>query len=286
MTPSLRIVLLGAGGQLATALQQRLSGVIPFSRVDADLRDAPALARALDSADGDVVINTAAYNLVDQAESEPDVAYAVNALAPRALARWCGERGRVLVHVSSDYVFGRDTARTVPYREDDCPGPTGAYAVSKLAGEQFVQVHCPKHFVVRTCGLYGVATKPGKRNFVETMLKLAGEREELRVVNDQRCTPTSAADLADAIVGLIATEAYGLYHATNVGDATWYEFACEIFRQSGRTVRVVPVTSAEFPTPARRPKYSVFDCRKLEGILGCPMRPWREALGEYLCSRE
>jgi dTDP-4-dehydrorhamnose reductase len=187
--------------------------------------------------------------------------------------------------VSSDYVFGQDAMRRIPYTEYDHPGPSSEYARSKLAGENAVRDRCPAHFVVRTCGLYGRASSPGKGNFVETMLRLGRERGAVSVVDDQWCTPTSAADLADALAGLIETNRYGLYHATNAGSTTWCGFASEIFRQAGLAVDVKAITTAQFGARAGRPAYSVLDSSKLADTIGRPMRPWQEALADYLQSR-
>ena len=282
----MRIALIGAHGQLGTALQSCLAGdVIALEQEDIEITDARSVETALTAAGSDCVINAAAYNLVDQAEDEPDVAYAVNSLGPRNLAVYCGERNIQLLHVSSDYVFGLDGERTTPYRETDAPGPLSAYGTSKLAGEYFVQSRCPRHFVVRTCGLYGQLGPRAMGNFVETMLRLGSERDELSVVDDQRCTPTATADLARAIAALVETGEYGLYHATNSGDMTWYEFACEIFRLAGIDVTVNPITSAQFGAKALRARYSVLDNRKLTAAIGFQLPAWQDALARYLADR-
>lgn len=288
-----RIALIGAKGQLGTALQTVLAGeVLPLGHADIEISDAADVDAKLSQIVPGVVINAAAYNLVDKAEEEPQTAFAVNALGPRNLARFCGERDIPLVHVSTDYVFsGRDvacgmnTVRNVPYQETARPEPLSAYGVSKLAGEFFVRQQCPRHFVVRTCGLYGKVPKPGYGNFVETMLRLASDRDELRIVDDQRCGPTSVADLAGWIAQLVETTEYGLYHATNSGDATWCEFAREIFQMANVDVKVTPITSAEFGAAAERSPYSVLDCGKLERVLKTTFRPWRDALAEYIEQR-
>lgn len=278
--------LIGANGQLGTDLRACLPGeVVPLGHADLEITDPGAVSGVLGALRPALVINCAAYNFVDRAENEPERAYAVNALGPRNLARFCGECDSVLVHVSTDYVFGLDRTRTRPYVETDPPGPLGAYGVSKLAGEYFVRSMCPRHYVVRTCGLYGHVGARGKGNFVETMLRLGAERDELRVVDDQCCTPTSTADLAGAIRALVATDAYGLYHATNAGSMTWYQFACEIFRQAGVRVHVRPITTAEFCSPAPRPHYSVLDGGKLAAVIGRELPPWQDALCRYLAAR-
>lgn len=285
-TRMMRIALIGAGGQLGTALQARLAGhIVSLPRETADLTKSAQLRETVLAARPDLVINAAAYNLVDRAEDEPEQAFAVNAFGVGVLAQTCNQLGVPLVHVSTDYVFGLNVVRATPYSEDDVPAPTGSYALSKLAGEGFVRAYCPKHLVLRTCGLYGCASSPGKGNFVETMLRLGRERGAVSVVDDQSCTPTSAVDLAGAIAELIPTNQYGLYHATNTGSTTWRRLASEIFRIAKMDVSVTAITTAQFGARARRPAYSVLDCSKLAHALGRPMRTWQEALTEYLESR-
>lgn len=282
----MRIALVGGRGQLGTALAGILQGdLVPLGSDAFDVAAPDQVHAKLDAAEPQLVINASAYNFVDRAEDEPERAYAVNALGPRNLASWCGKHDVPLVHVSTDYVFGLDAARRSPYAESDLPGPLGAYAVSKLAGEAFVQSLATKHYVVRTCGLYGKAVSHGKGNFVETMLRLGRERDSLSVVDDQWCTPTSALDLARAIGRLISTEKYGLYHATASGETTWCRLAQEVFRLAGLKVSVKPITTAGYPTKARRPAWSVLDTRKLTAAIGAPLPSWQESLAEYLASR-
>lgn len=278
----MRTAVVGAGGQLGADLVERLGPhACPLARRDLELTDAASVAAALDRCTPDAVINCAAYNLVDQAEAEPQIAFAVNALGVRLLARECRRRDIPLLHVSTDYVFGLN-APSRPLREEDPPGPLNVYGTSKLAGEMFVRAETPQHLIVRTCGLYGRPSPTGKGNFVRTILRLAAERDEIRVVNDQRCTPTSTADLADALLLLLDSRAWGTYHATNAGDCTWYEFAREIVSLRGLPTRVVPISSAEFPRPARRPAYSVLEGARLTRVIGRPLRTWRAALADYL----
>jgi dTDP-4-dehydrorhamnose reductase len=183
-------------------------------------------------------------------------------------------------------VFGADASCLQPYAETDEAGPVSAYGTSKLRGEEAALAASPDNLVVRTCGLYGVWGSGGKGgNFVETMLRLAGQGKPLRVVNDQRCTPSYTADVADATVQLIARGATGLFHVVNSGDCTWFEFAAELFRQTGMKPDLTPITSEEFAAPARRPAYSVLSTAKLAGVLGSPLRPWQEALAAYLEER-
>jgi dTDP-4-dehydrorhamnose reductase len=283
----MRTAVLGAAGQLGRDLCPRLAGeVIPLGRADADLADAPRMRQVLTGLRPDVVVNCAAYNFVDKAESEPAVAFAVNASAVRDLATVCQDLDCPLVHFSTDYVFGLDSGQTTPWLETDAPGPVSVYAVSKLAGEYLVRSGSPRNVVIRTCGLYGVWGSGGKgTNFVETMLRLAGQGKPLRVVNDQRCTPSFTADVADATASLIRSEASGLYHVTSGGDCTWYEFAREIFRVSGVPAHLSPITSAEFGARARRPAYSVLSNGKLRESGVSPPRDWPDALRSYLALR-
>ena len=279
----MRVALIGAGGQLASDLAPLFPDLVPLTRSDLDIADGERVAAVLDAARPDVVINTAAYNLVDRAESEPALADAVNVQGPLHLARYCGVRDLVLVHYSSDYVFGVEPPwPRRPWRETDTPMPVSVYGASKLAGEEAVRANAPRHFVIRTCGLYGRAATKAKGNFVQTMMRLARERPELRVVADQTCTPTFTRDVARVTARLLETEAYGLYHAVNSGECSWYAVAEEAVRLAGLSTPLSPITTAEYPTAAKRPPYSRLDCAKLEAVIGEPMRPWREALGEYV----
>jgi dTDP-4-dehydrorhamnose reductase len=295
----MRIALLGATGQLGTELRHALKEVVPVTHADSDLTETGRLQAVLDRIQPELVINAAAYTRVDQAEDEPDRAFDVNALAVRHLARWCNKTGTTLLYLSTDYVFGLEQGRTTPCRETDPPGPISVYGMSKLAGEYFVQSECDRHYVIRTCGLYGpvgriedetgqadVRPEPHRhKNFVETMLRLAKKQPEVRVVDDQTCTPTCTRDLAEFIERLITTGAYGLYHLTNSGETTWCGFAREIFRRQGLTTAVVPISSEEFGAPARRPSFSVLDCEKAMQATGLRLRPWQDALAEYLAHR-
>lgn len=283
----MRIAVLGSGGQLGRDLVPRLRGeVLPLTRSDLDLAAPESIAPKLADLKPDVVVNTAAYNFVDKAEAEPDAAFRVNAWGVRELAKACDAVGAKLVHFSTDYVFGLDAARTTPLTEADPPAPVSAYGLSKLAGEYLVRTFARRHLVIRTCGLYGVWGSGGKgTNFVETMLRVAGQGKPLRVVADQRCTPTYTADLADATAQLIERDAAGLIHVTNAGSMTWHEFAAEIFRQAGVTADLTPITTAEFGAAAQRPPYSVLDCGRLNQ-LGVTMRLWQEALTAYLAERQ
>ncbi len=280
----MRFAVLGAAGQLGRDLCPRLNGeVVPLDRTRADLTKPDQVHSTLTDIRPNVVINCAAYNLVDKAESEPYAAFAVNCWGVRELARACRDLDCVLVHFSTDYVFGLETNRKTPLHTMDPPGPVSVYGLSKLGGEYGVRAECPKHFVIRTCGLYGVWGSGGKGgNFVETMLRVAGQRKPLRVVNDQHCTPSYTADVAAAAVALIATDRYGLYHVTNSGATTWHDLAKAVFELAGVKVDLTPIPSSEYPTPARRPGYSVLSLDALVAAGVSEPRPWRAAVAAYL----
>ena len=282
----MRIAVIGAYGQLGSDLVPLLGGAaIALGHQDIELTDPASIVAALDPPLPTHVINCAAYNLVDRAEDEPETAFQVNAFGTRNLARWCAGKNAMLVHISTDYVFGLDATHQRPWRETDQTGPVSVYGASKLAGENFVRSICARHVVVRTCGLYGHRAARGKGNFVETMLRLGRERPELKIVDDQRCTPTSTADLANALARLIKTDASGAYHVTNSGDCSWFQFASEIFRLANLPVKAIPVKAAEYGAKARRPDYSVLDASKLEDTIGSPLPPWQDALARYLQER-
>ena len=282
----MRIAVLGSQGQLGRDLIPRLPGdVVSVPRAGGDLARPDTLRATVAELKPSVVVNCAAYNFVDKAETEPEAAFKVNADGVRHLANACRDIGARLVHVSTDYVFGLDDGRTEPLDEDAPPGPVSAYGLSKLAGEYWARMRCPRHLIVRTCGLYGVWGSGGKGgNFVETMLRVAGEGKPLKVVGDQRCTPTYTADLADAIAQLITNRVTGLVHATSSGACSWHEFASEIFRLAGVTADLTAISSADFGAPARRPGYSVLAGRRLADA-SIRMRPWQEALAAYMQER-
>jgi dTDP-4-dehydrorhamnose reductase len=286
----MKVLLIGANGQLGSDLQPALAAagqeVIGLRHADVDVTDAHSVEAALAAHRPDVVINTAAYHKVDEVEQNPEKAFAVNAIAPGRLARACQAADAALMFISTDYVFGGDRGRTAPYTEQDAPAPLNVYGASKAAGEYLVRSACRKHFVVRTSGLYGVRGASGKGgNFVELMLRLAHEGKPIKVVNDQRLTPTYTPDLARALVALIEREAYGLYHITQEGDCSWYEFAAKIFECQGLQPDLTPVPSSEFKTVAARPSYSVLAKAGIT-TAGLPaMRNWQTALQDYLKTR-
>lgn len=279
------ILVLGARGQLGQDLCARLpiKSTRPLARTELDLTDAGAISSVLRMVQPSVVINCAAYNQVDKAEDEPLGAFAVNAFALKQLAEVCCQLDAVLVHFSTDYVFGLEGFRPQPYVESDPPGPLSVYGVSKLTGEYFVRSLCPKHFVIRTCGLYGLHGAGGKGgNFVETMLRVAAQGKPLRVVDDQILTPTSTADLAEATLRLIEAAPFGLYHLTNAGQCSWHEFATRIFEFAGISANLTPISSESYGSRARRPDYSVLTT---EHTIAPKLRPWPDALADYLAIR-
>lgn len=281
-----KVVLIGANGQLGSELAKIFCNhdLIPLTHADLDIADAKGIEKLLGQHSPDLILNTAAYHRVDECEEFPARAYEVNALAVRHLAQWSKAHNVVLLHFSTDYVF--DGCLRRPYTEADPPAPLSAYAVSKLAGEYFIRAIHDRHFIIRTCGLYGIAGSSGKGgNFIETMLRLATEGKEIRVVDDQVLTPTSAKELARKLRQVVETRAYGLYHITNDGACSWYEFAAAIFELSGLKPRLKPTTSAAFGARATRPAYSVLDNANLRSLGLDDLHHWRDALKEYLEDR-
>jgi len=279
------VVVIGSKGQLGTDLQPalaefRFSGL---THADLDVENGAQARSVLSELKPDVVINTSAFHKVDVCEDEPAASFAVNASGAYGLARLAAELDFTLVHFSSDYVFGGD-ART-PYRETDLAAPISVYGTSKLAGENLVRAFAPRHYVIRTTGLYGVAGASGKGgNFVETMLRL-GKAGPVRVVDDQVMTPTATADLAAAVAQLVRREEsvpYGLYHITSGGQCSWYHFAKTIFEMSGTSVDLTPIMTKDSGSKARRPAFSVLDHGKWMAAGFDELRPWAESLRDYL----
>lgn len=272
----MRLLVLGANGQVGFELgRARLPDGMTLTardRAGLDITDRKAVFAAVPG--HDLVVNAAAYTAVDRAESERGAAFAANAEAPGHLAEACRKEGAALIHLSTDYVF--DGTKPGPYAEDDPVNPLGAYGESKEAGERAVRAALAEHVILRTAWVYGAHG----HNFVKTMLRLASERPSLRVVADQRGSPSSAADIAAAILRIAAApKRWGTFHFTGGGETTWHGFAEAIVR--GR-VPVEPIATADYPTPARRPANSVLDCGKIAAAYGIVGRPWQVALGEVL----
>ncbi len=283
------IWLIGNRGMLGTDVEKllkRRSRPHVMSDIDIDITDYAALRDFAARHDIGWIINCSAYAAVDAAEDEREKAFQVNADGVLNIARVAEEKGAALVHVSTDYVY--DGEKSDPYREDDATNPIGAYGESKLAGERNVASAMTRYFILRTAWLYGETGK----NFLHTMIRLFGERDEVRVVADQWGSPTYTGDLAAAIMAIVEGNSarYGIYHYTNEGRTCWHEFAVEIYalaRRYGlvdRDVRILPITTAEYPTKARRPKNSYLLKDKIIRDLGVRCRPWREALEECIAN--
>ncbi len=283
----MRVLLLGASGQLGSELLGRLAAaeVVAPARSALDVTDVVAVARTVAELRPALIINATAFHRVDDIESDPAPAFAVNAAAVHQLAGTAERHQARLVHFSTDYVFGGSGPG--PFTEDATPAPVNAYGVSKLAGEQCVRNAGPRHLVIRSSGLYGIAGSRGKGgNFVETMLRLARERTPLRVVDDQVLAPTYAADLAEGVVRLLAVDPPGgIYHLTNAGACSWFEFARRIFTLCGLAPDIVPTTSDAFGAPARRPANSVLANTRTAKLGLAPLPPWPDALRAYLLAK-
>lgn len=275
----MRVVITGAKGQLGTELMRVLAGHAEVIGRDLPAHDiaAPDCAAQVAAAAPDWVIHTAAATDVDGCERDPAMAMAVNADGTRRVVEGCRRAGAGLVYVSTDFVF--DGAKRLPYTEEDAPAPLSAYGRSKLAGEQAVQDAAPRWAIVRTAWLYGVHG----RNFVKTIVGKAAAGETLRVVDDQIGSPTYARDLAGAIVRLLQRELTGVFHLTNSGDCSWYDFTRAILHRSGfGDTRVLPIASYELDRPARRPAYSVLANAAWAAAGQQRLRPWPEALEDML----
>ncbi|MEA2098261.1 MAG: dTDP-4-dehydrorhamnose reductase [Patescibacteria group bacterium] len=271
----MKILILGYKGMLGNELVKVFTEgneLILWDRGQIDISDRTDVMEKIGGLKPDVVINAAAYTAVDKAESEKDLVYKVNGCAVGFLSTICKEVNALLIHFSTDYVF--DGENHLGYKEDHSYNPINLYGKSKVLGEKMILDIKPRYYIIRTSWLFG---KYGK-NFVETMLRLAGEGKDLKIINDQFGSPTYAKDLAEKVKELIGSEKpYGIYHITNSESCNWHEFALKIFELSGLKPNVKPVTSDEFPTPAKRPTYSMLVNTKLP-----PMRSWEEALKAYL----
>jgi dTDP-4-dehydrorhamnose reductase len=285
----MKVLVLGAGGQVGRELCRHSwpedARPTALDRLGLDITCREAVFATIGGTCPDIVVNAAAYTAVDRAESEPNAAWATNCIGPSNIAAACRESGISLIHISTDYIF--DGTRSGAYREDDPANPLGVYGVSKEAGERAVRAALREHIVLRTAWVY---SKHG-HNFVKTMLRLARERPVLRVVRDQIGSPTSAADIADAIVQIAqrianGNAAWGTYHFAGAGAVTWHGFAEAVFdlasRWRGPPPRVESITTADYPTPARRPSNSVLDCSRISAAFGIRPRPWRAALAEVI----
>jgi dTDP-4-dehydrorhamnose reductase len=275
-------LVLGAGGLLGSAVQAAVPAsinLVALTHRDLAIDDASAVDRIVARERPAWIINCAGFTQVDRAEAEPEAAQRVNAVGPANLARAARTQGAKLLHVSTDYVFDGRARR--PYREDDAVAPLNVYGRTKLAGEHAVREILPEaHLIVRTQWLYG----PGGPNFVATILRLARERPELKVVNDQQGRPTYSRDLAAALWRLIEADARGIVHCANDGVATWFDLATAAVAAAGLRTPVLPCSTAEMPRPAPRPAFSVLDCAHYAKLTGKPLRHWTDALGDYAMS--
>lgn len=282
----MRTVILGAGGQLASDLEKAMGDweLFPLAHADLDICDHEQVEARLSEIEPAAVINTAAFHQVDDCEVEVEKAFRVNAIAVHNLARICADLDCRLMLISTDYVFGGE--KRSPYSEDDLPSPLNVYGVSKLAGEHFVRSLCPKHFVVRTSGLYGLAGSSGKGgNFVETMIRLAHEGRSIEVVDDQVLSPTFTGHLSDPIGALLTGETFGTFHLSNEGGCSWFEFASEIFDKLGMEPDLAPTTTQEYGAVAARPGHSVLANERARNLGLAPLPTWRQALDEYLTDK-
>jgi len=282
----MRVAVIGANGQLGAdlvhAFEHDGATVTGLTHGDLEITDSDSVLQVLRNQQPDMIVNTAAFHHLETCEREPEKAFAVNAVGPRNLALIARQLDSVLVQVSTDYVF--DGIRDTPYRERDLPRPLNVYGITKLAGEHFVHAITDRHFVVRTSGLYGRQPCRGKGglNFVDLMLKLARERDEVRVVDSERVSPTSTKALARQIVVLSHSDSYGLYHATAEGSCSWFEFAREVFAMTDTRVNLKVASAHEFPAKVLRPSYSVLENGALKARGLNILKPWQEDLQEYL----
>ncbi|HLA56992.1 MAG TPA: dTDP-4-dehydrorhamnose reductase [Flavobacterium sp.] len=273
------VLVTGASGQLGQALQsvaEKYSGIRFYfaGSGEADITNKKQLSEIFTDQKPDFCINAAAYTAVDKAESEPEKAHLINTTGAQNLAETCKDFGTTLIHISTDFVF--DGNKTAPYNESDDTNPQGVYAKTKLDGEQAITQILKQYFIIRTSWVYSQFGN----NFMKTMLRLSKERDSISVVDDQVGTPTSAVDLAEAVIAIIlsGSDAYGIYHFSNEGQTSWYGFAKEIFGANNVTIDLHAIPTTAFPTPAKRPKYSVMDKSKIKKTFGLEINTWQESL--------
>jgi dTDP-4-dehydrorhamnose reductase len=291
------VLVTGSSGQLGQSLQFIAPNypTIQFVFCDSSTLDITNLYNVKQNFNQfkpDFCINAAAYTAVDKAESEPEKAHLINVIGAKNLAQVCKEHNTVLLHISTDFVFDGDFSKLSPralpkhrergYSEEDIPNPTGVYGQTKLDGELEVQKTWAKHFIIRTSWVYSQFGN----NFMKTMLRLASERDTISVVNDQIGTPTNAVDLADGLVKIIChpersrgtASSFGIYNFSNEGQCSWYDFAKKIFEINNKNIDLIPIPTIAFPTPAKRPKFSVLDKTKIKSIFGIQIKSWEERL--------
>lgn len=282
----MRVTIIGGTGQLgkdtAQAFTDNGDHVVALSHGDIEVSDIDSVSRVLGELKPELVVNTAAMHNVEHCEQDSKLAFAVNALGPRNLGMVVEDLDAILIQISTDYVFDGTGRR--PYEENDAPRPLNAYGNTKLAGEYFVRCTTGKHFVIRTSGLYGKHPCRAKNglNFIDLMLKLAKDRGQVRVVDDEIVTPTCTVELANQLVMLSRSDCYGLYHATAEGSCSWYQFAREIFAITGTGVKLTAAAPNEFASKVARPKYSVLENRALKSRGLNIFKPWQDGLHQYL----
>ncbi|MBD2139551.1 dTDP-4-dehydrorhamnose reductase [Anabaena sp. FACHB-1237] len=279
------VLLIGSQGQVGTELKNILSStyqLTSISRQEIDLKQPEKLRTIIRDIEPEIIINAAAYTAVDKAESEAEIAHTINAITPQIIAEETEKIGSFLIHISTDYVFNGQS--NYPYQESDITNPLNIYGKTKLEGEKAIEQTCKNHIILRTAWVYGTY---GKSNFVKTMLRIGKERSEIRVVADQIGTPTWSKDIATTISQIIpqlTSEIAGIYHYTNSGVASWYDFAINIFQEAKklgfplRIDKIIPITTPEYPTPAKRPAYSVLCCDKISKLLGTYPPHWQQRL--------
>ena len=285
----MKILLLGANGQLGTDIQQVFADRISdsfvlkaFTRNKLNVENIESIPKVLGKTQFDVLINCTSYHKTDEVEDSAGKAVTINAHAVQKMAEVCQEKRARLFHISTDYVFSGD--KQTPYIETDCPAPLNVYGLTKFYGETLAQLECKLTYILRVASLFGVAGASGKGgNFVETMIRIGKEKGEIRVVNDIKMSPTSTYSAAKMLLNLIQSDSEpGIYHAVNSGEATWYEFAEKIIDITGVDANVTPVRSEEYQTRALRPKYSVLDNTKLTDVIKREIPSWESALYDYL----
>lgn len=275
-----KLIITGCNGQLGRAVNELLKDNTEYECVNTDvaeldITDMDAVNALFEKVKPYAVINCAAYTAVDKCETDKDNAYRINAIGPRNLSIAATKYDAKMVHVSTDYVFPGDG--TVPYTEFDTTGPQSAYGATKLAGEHFVQQFATKYFIIRTAWLYGDGN-----NFARTMLRLSETHDKVRVVNDQFGTPTSAKELAKAILYLLPTENYGLFHGTCEGSCSWADFAAEVFRLAGLPTKVEGISTEEYGSPTKRPAYSILENKMFKLTTDFMFADWKDAIAEYM----
>jgi len=282
----MKLVVIGANGQLGTDLLEVLSkehDVVGLNHTDIEITEIDSVKNALSAIKPAIVLNTAAYHIVPEAEKFPAKAFQINGIGTMNLAKVCQDLDTRLVHYSTDYVF--DGKKQKPYTEDDCPNPLSVYANTKLSGEYFALNYCDRSYVIRVSGIYGkIPCRAKGGNFITTMIKLANEKPEVRVVNDEILTPTPTYHIAKNTAALIGKDAFGLYHMSCEGEVSWYEFAKVIWETLQLKTPLYPASVEDFPLVVKRPFYSVLENKNLNKLGINEMPEWKEALIQFLKS--